>query len=290
MNHTVSIYCDEAKNAIRYSSYRELEEVLPFSQVAAKFVISGVENYYINGKIFKVKEGQYIVGNSHTLSEITINSKNKDVEGLCIDISEDIIAEVAEYHFEQSQDVKEFVLCDQFLVNTYQSKNSLLGYSLHEISKKLDQGTLKNRLANTEFFYSLAEAVISDQSRIFEQYSRLNHKKQCTNEELFRQLVRTKDLIDDNLLSSNLNIDSLSSYASISKYHFIRLFKTTFNLTPYQYILQKKLEIARHKIAKGFSVSETALFLGFADTPSFSKAFKASFGYSPSSLNKISNN
>jgi AraC-like DNA-binding protein len=72
--------------------------------------------------------------------------------------------------------------------------------------------------------------------------------------------------------------------AFMSKYHFIRLFKTTFGLSPYQYIVSKRLESARIKLQEGNSVVQTAYDAGYPDASSFSKAFKSAYGVTPSSI------
>jgi AraC family transcriptional regulator len=61
-----------------------------------KYVASGEEIYYANGKKYNVKVGEYIIGNEFTKSLVQINS-SESVQGLCIDISSEIISEVAEF-------------------------------------------------------------------------------------------------------------------------------------------------------------------------------------------------
>ncbi len=113
-----SLYQDEQNNAIRISSLKKFEGDLTFSGFAAKFVVAGHESYHIKGRKYLVEKGEYILGNSGTIATMEINSQ-EDTKGLCVDISERIIAEVADYHFKQSLDIKEFLLSDQFLVNKY---------------------------------------------------------------------------------------------------------------------------------------------------------------------------
>jgi len=70
----------------------------------------------------------------------------------------------------------------------------------------------------------------------------------------------------------------------MSKFSFIRLFKLSFGLSPYQYIRQKRLFRAESLFQKGKPIFEVAHETCFADTPLFSKAFKLHFGYSPSRM------
>ncbi len=277
-----SLYQDEHQNAIRISSLKKFEGDLVFAGFAAKFVVAGHESYHIKGRRYLVEKGEYILGNSGTLASIEINS-DQDTKGLCVDISEQIINEVSDYHFTHAGDIKEFLLSDQFLVNTYKAKNTNLGYALHEINRQVSGGHHGNELLNTELFYSIAESIVADQQIIYEQYSKLHYKRAETRESLFRQLLEAREYIDTHLFD-DIHLDQIIRNAFMSKYHFIRLFKATFSLSPYQYILRKRLESARLKLQLGSTVTETAYDSGFPDAPSFSKAFKSAFGVTPSSV------
>jgi len=79
----------------------------------------------------------------------------------------------------------------------------------------------------------------------------------------------------------HLSLEQISMQAHISKYHFIRVFKHVFGISPYQYQKRKRLEIARQELMQGRSVFDTALLIGYPDIPSFSKAFKQIFGQAP---------
>lgn len=280
MNRT--LYRDEDQNAIRISSLEKFEGDLAFSGLAAKFVVSGQETYHIKGRKYKVEKGEYILGNSGTIAAIEINGR-EDTRGLCVDVSEKLIVEVAECHFTNAPDINEFLLSDQFLVNRYNAKNTNLGYALSEISRKISRGEFRDELLNTELFYSIAESIVTDQQMIFEQYSKLDYKKPETKESLFRQLLEARAYMDEHL-TEDIHLDVIARHAFISKYHFIRLFKATFSLSPYQYILRRRMELAKVNLAEGLTVQDTAYALGYPDVPSFSKAFKAAYGITPSAV------
>jgi hypothetical protein len=130
------LYTDDACNEIRISEIKKIETEIAFKGIGIKYVASGEETYYANGKKFMVREGEYIIGNDFTKSIVQINQE-KAVEGLCIDISTQIVSDVADYYDLQPANLKEFLLSDQFFVNRYNVKNTSIGYSLSEINKKL---------------------------------------------------------------------------------------------------------------------------------------------------------
>jgi AraC-like DNA-binding protein len=277
MNRT--IYSDNNHNEIRISEIKKIESEIAFKGLGIKYVASGEETYYANGKKFMVREGEYIIGNDFTKSIVQINQE-KAVEGLCIDISTQIVSDVAEYYDLQASDLKEFLLSDQFFVNRYNVKNTSIGYSLSEINKKIKNGSFANELQEQELFYSLAESIITDQRFIFHHLNNLDFKKNVTNEEVFRSILLAKNFIDERI-TENLSLDEISLKIGISKYHFIRVFKQAFGVSPYQYQKRKRLEFAKIDLLNGNDIFCTAVLYGFPDTSSFSKAFKQQFGQTP---------
>lgn len=283
MNQTK--YIDNEKNSIRFSNFKKLETECPFTGLGVKYVASGEEIYYANDKKYKVNAGEYIIGNEFTKSHVQIDHK-EIVQGLCVDISSDIISEVAEFHDVNGSELKEFLLSDQFFVNRYNVKNTSLGYSLNEINQKIKAGIFTNDLQQNELFYSLAESIITDQRFVFDHLSKLDFKKNVTNEEVFRAVFQAKSLIDEHI-SENLSLEKMSFQTGISKYHFIRVFKAVFGISPYQYQKRKRLELAKLDLLSGEEILFTTIRYGFPDVPSFSKAFKQQFGQTPGSIKKI---
>jgi len=282
MNQTK--YIDNEKNCIRFSNFKKLETECPFTGLGVKYVASGEEIYYANDKKYKVNAGEYIIGNEFTKSIVQIDHK-EIVQGLCIDISSEIISEVAEFHDVNGTELKEFILSDQFFVNRYDVKNTSLGYFLNEINQQIKNGIFSNDLQHSELFYSLAESIVTDQRFVFDHLSKLCFKKNVTNEEIFRAILQAKLLIDENI-TDNLSLEKIARQIGISKYHFIRVFKAAFGISPYQYQKRKRLELAKLDLLKGNEILFTAIRFGFPDAPTFTKAFKQQFGLTPGSLNK----
>ena len=282
MNQTK--YIDNEKNCIRFSNFKKLETECPFTGLGVKYVASGEEIYYANDKKYKVNVGEYIIGNEFTKSIVQIDHK-EIVQGLCIDISSEIISEVAEFHDLNGTELKEFLLSDQFFVNRYDVKNTRLGYSLNEINQQIKNGIFSNDLQHSELFYSLAESIITDQRFVFDHLSKLYFKKNVTNEGIFRAILQAKLLIDENI-TDNLSLEKIARQIGISKYHFIRVFKAAFGISPYQYQKRKRLELAKLDLLKGNEILFTAIRFGFPDAPTFTKAFKQQFGLTPGSLKK----
>lgn len=82
----------------------------------------------------------------------------------------------------------------------------------------------------------------------------------------------------------DITLDILASVGGVSKYHLIKLFKEKTGLTPYQYILDMKIEYAAKLLKKGYPLSHIAFECGFSDQSHFIRTFKQYFGYTPSHI------
>ena len=134
------------------------------------------------------------------------------------------------------------------------------------------------------FFYQLSETIIADQVPIFKQLQAIPSIKSATKKDLFKRISLGKEYIE-NYFFLPLTIEKIAKESCMSEYHFFRLFKIVFGISPNQYIIQKRLEHGQ-KILKQdrYLVSTAAVESGFSDIFTFSKAFKKHFGYSPSGI------
>ena len=98
---------------------------------------------------------------------------------------------------------------------------------------------------------------------------------------LYNRIVKAKLFIDKNY-KDNIDLDNIADEAYFSKFHFIRLFKSIYNKTPYQYLTQVRIEEAKHFLRLNYSVSDTCFMVGFDSTTSFTGLFKKVEGKTPS--------
>lgn len=77
------------------------------------------------------------------------------------------------------------------------------------------------------------------------------------------------------------NLDDLANSIYINKYYFIRKFKDTIGLTPHFFQIQNRIRKAQHLLQEGYSVTDTAMEMGFYDQSHFDKAFRNIMGISP---------
>lgn len=97
-------------------------------------------------------------------------------------------------------------------------------------------------------------------------------------------LQQVKEYIQEHL-HQNLKLSELSAIVQLSPYHFLRLFKQRMNITPHQYIVQCRIEQAKHLLHHSeLSLAEIALRVGFCDQSHLTRSFKRIVGLTPKQL------
>ena len=102
---------------------------------------------------------------------------------------------------------------------------------------------------------------------------------------LYQRIVRAK-LFIDNYYADKIDLNNISNQAYFSKFHFIRLFKSIYGKTPNHYLIKIRMDNARILLAKGYSVLETSIMVGFDSPTSFAAMFKKIAGQTPSAFQK----
>lgn len=90
-------------------------------------------------------------------------------------------------------------------------------------------------------------------------------------------ISKAKEMLQGNL-EGVLALDEISGELGISKYQFIRSFKTATGITPYQYFLNLKIERAKQLIEQTGDIYEAVAEYGFVDLTHMNKHFKSVYG------------
>ncbi len=82
-----------------------------------------------------------------------------------------------------------------------------------------------------------------------------------------------------------LDLDTLAGVAIMSKYHFLRTFRHTVGMTPYQFLIGVRMRRAAVRLATSSApVSAIAFDTGFGDLSTFNARFRETFGMSPTAF------
>ena len=104
--------------------------------------------------------------------------------------------------------------------------------------------------------------------------------------DLLKRLCHARDLLRD-WEEEPLSISAIARASSLTRFHFIRVFKALFGETPHQYRLRAQIEKAKHLlILTDSSITDICMTVGFSSHGSFSALFRRRVGMSPSEFQR----
>jgi AraC-like DNA-binding protein len=100
-------------------------------------------------------------------------------------------------------------------------------------------------------------------------------------EELDSRILNCIEAINSLFANQKVTLSQLSDVSFLSEGRLSHLFKKQLGISVHQYILWKKITLAVLKSREGFSLTECAHYVGFADSSHFNKVFFKMFGIKP---------
>jgi AraC family transcriptional regulator len=95
------------------------------------------------------------------------------------------------------------------------------------------------------------------------------------------QLRRIEEFVDAHI-SKAIGISELANLAGLSQFHFIRAFKHSVGISPYQYVLSERIGVAKEMLLKSdLSIADVALAVGFSDVSQLNRVFRKVIGVTP---------
>jgi AraC family transcriptional regulator len=83
-------------------------------------------------------------------------------------------------------------------------------------------------------------------------------------------------------LTSNISVSELAGLVQMSSSHFSRVFKTSFGVTPYRFVMQERVEGAKAMLVDAkLTASQVSTAFGFASQSHFVKVFRLITGVTP---------
>ena len=111
-------------------------------------------------------------------------------------------------------------------------------------------------------------------------------QRPATRRRLLSSVQRAKEMIDD-YQGRPPPLKELARATGLSKFHFLRTFKATFNASPMEYAERRRIERGQHLLQQSrSSVGAIAEQLGWESQSAFTKAFRRHIGITPREFRK----
>lgn len=255
------------------------------SSVSLKYCVADAIRYTRNGQYISVPPGSFLLTNRGADMECLPSQPGNKI--LFLYFTDALIADV--YRNCCQSDT---VLLDEpcapaapvFLFEHLYGSHHALAGQLQTFAQRLSTAGEPKREVGPDIFYGLAESLLRMQQHLSRQMNRLHARSPATREELYRRLLQAEALMRD-LWRQELSLHDMARHACLSPYHFHRSFRAAYGQSPGQWFRQLKLEKAREMLtARRSTVRDVALYCGFADVFSFSKAFRKVYGVAPSGV------
>lgn len=150
---------------------------------------------------------------------------------------------------------------------------------IHQIGLALKAELQSNAIGSRIYVETMANALAV---HLLRHYSTQGHRTVSYNGGICPHKLRlVTDYIND-YLERELSLDELAAIAQLSPYHFSRAFKQATGISPYQYVIQQRVDRAKQLLLQGkMSLSEIAIACGFSHQSHLNRHFKRLTGVTP---------
>nr|WP_288701091.1 AraC family transcriptional regulator [uncultured Romboutsia sp.] len=250
-----------------------------FSKIV--ILIDGDLTYYIEGKAYILKPWDILFVNKNEIHKPVVNP-DKYYERIVIWLNPDFMAKYA-------QGNNDLLKCFEVAIKNNYNLLRLNMKSI-EVIKNLIQD-IQNCNNSNEFGSEILKESLFVQLMVLMNRLFLNSDKNRDIEDIQydKTIEGVLNYINSNL-ENDLSIDTIASEFFISKYYLMRKFKNQIGSSIHNYVVQKRLILARSLISDGLSMSSVCSRCGFNDYSSFVRAFKKVYGVSPSNYNPTIHN
>lgn len=244
---------------LRASFFHSVKKDICLDGFGVKYVKSGVEEYSLNGKTITLNKGDILLFNGQFEGSVSVETEEETI-GYCLDIKSE----------------------NTIKPNVHSGSSFCYLFERNRIPIQRIFETKLDDLINENNVQAFIESALNAASQTIEALQGLKQKqdlkKFATQKEILTKLYEARELL---LSAENVQISNIAAEVGLSDFHFIRLYKSAFGISPYEDFSQMRWKRCLRELRQGIPVSQVALDFGFADIYSFSRSFKKHFGAAP---------
>lgn len=238
-------------------------------EVEITYIVSGSVYHQLNGKRVKISAGEAIFINSRQLH--LIEPKDEDCVLYCLIFHPMILCASNFVSQKYVFPIIENENLDYFFLKETDEKHKSVLDAIAKIYEIRDDESYELKAVGiiNELWLSLYD---------FLPKTKVNEKN--VNEDLHR--VQRMLVKIHNSYAEDLNLTDICSTASVGKTKGTNLFCQYLNMTPIEYLICYRLEVASRMLKEtNDSITDIAISVGFSDSSYFARAFKKRLGVTP---------
>ncbi|HEX8896243.1 MAG TPA: AraC family transcriptional regulator [Terriglobales bacterium] len=167
-------------------------------------------------------------------------------------------------------------------VDRFLFRDAELGNICRKLCREMNLRSMADRLYVETLAIEIASLLLREYST-----TRTAEKRLPRGGLTHRDARRVTEYVEANL-GRALTLRELADVAELSTHHFLRMFKRTVGLTPYQYVLERRVERAKELLhGQRTSLAEIGLCSGFSNQSHFTSAFHRVVGTTPAEFQKL---
>ncbi|HAQ64564.1 MAG TPA: hypothetical protein DCR43_01700 [Bacteroidales bacterium] len=268
------------------SSVGKAEKEAVSEYYSVKLVTKGSEIYHFRQRRQRLREGEFLLLKPGTPFSAVVKEASP-AEGLCLYFSSHTVEQTAIALTHSSSELTE-----------QQDGITSTGFPWDESAAVLNPGRLQRSLDTLVFMtdeairvsrtsipdcimLQVVEDLLRENQVIRQRINRLPQLKPAVRQEIHHRLQFAVALIHRDY-ALPLTLAQLSAEASLSVFHFSRLFRQLYDCSPCHYLLKVRIEESCQRlISTLLPIGEVALRCGFPDHTSFCRAFRQMTGVTP---------
>jgi len=230
---------------------------------SVRFVLQGEEHYNIDGRMRRVRAGEFMLVEAGTDSATRIPVTGETI-GLCIYLPS----------------------TPRGLIQNDVGSGVVMGGSADPFALSLAQCARDAIRGATVDPHRLAESTARGAeeflARFDQRRGRLSHSRPAVRTEVMYRRERARALIHAST-DRTLTLEEICREAALSRFYLTRMFTEVYGMPPLSYHRQLRLDRAASKLQHDLaSPKELAEELGYGSLSAFSRAFRSQFGVPPS--------
>jgi AraC family transcriptional regulator len=264
----------------RRVEYPEFKQLLSIKTVAG-----GAENYFIDGRRITVDDDTFAIFNHDRVYASHIESL-RPVHSFSIFFDRHVVAQ-AWHSLARSASALEDgagaeLMPVEFAERLYEHEN-LVSPVLRHIRRAVDAGPVDDAWLEEHLLFLLSR-MLRLQRRALRVEAAVPSRKPATRRELMRRLSLGVDFMQSRYRNAVL-LKDIAAAAHLSPFHFLRVFKTVYRVSPSEYLSRKRSTAALRLLRESeWSMNEIAEHVGFGSRTSMYRHLRSHYGVEPRAL------